>query len=165
MAINEKEYPDTQENSFYIETVYSIPEDIKRSLDVIDSNSTSAGEEKKLEVSLCTETLLRSSFLENRFELVESFFGYIDSVDKESLSFTIIVNDNSENTYEMYLSYQDVDSSDIDKIRVGANLVVLYGYEYKNGTARKRTKIVFRTVTKWNKSKLKLYKGSFESRK
>lgn len=157
----EKYSLDTQKTPLYVKPVYpNVEELIKKSV-IVKPNSTSIKDEENLEVSHTTLSLFE--FGVNRFEVLECLFGYIDSVDKDTLSFTITAKDDSGNIFDMYLSYLDVEKNDIDKIRIGALLVVLFGYEYINGTARKRTKIVFRAVNKWNSRKIDIYKNGFKS--
>lgn len=164
IANNEEYYFDTQKTPLYIEPIYpDCDVIIKKNAFVINPNSTSVNEEENMEISLYTTTISPSDYLENRFEVLESLFGYINYVDKETLSFTITVKDDSDNIFDMYLSNLDVEKNDTGKIRVGARLAVLYGFEYKNGTARKRTKIVFRTVNRWNNRKIDIYKNGFKS--
>lgn len=153
---------DVLSNEYYID----FPEElIKANAKIIDPNSTSSIDEVDLNLSINITALSLTDVLGERFDVFESLFGYIDSIDNQSQSFAITVEDECGNTYEMYLSYLDVEKEDLQKIRVGARLVVVYGYEYKNGIAHKRTRIIFRTVGKWNKRKLEIYKNRLENRR
>ena len=172
----EKETPDTQRfsvssdyayNSSFV-PVHSINDQLKTTWirSTLMSDDT---DEEEPEISFPVTSLVEDDYSDvsfaERFEVLESLFGYIDYDNKEERSFSVIVEDDSKNVYELYLSYLDVDEEDINKIRQGARLAVLYGFEYINGTAKKRTKIVFRAVPKWNKRKLSLYRENSESRK
>ena len=161
----EDHYSITQKDVLSNEYYIAFPEElIKANAKIIDPNSTSSIDEVDLNLSINITALSLTDVIGERFDVFESLFGYIDSIDNQSQSFAITVEDEYGNTYEMYLSYLDVEKEDLQKIRVGARLVVVYGYEYKNGIAYKRTRIIFRTVGKWNKRKLEIYKNRLQNR-
>lgn len=86
-------------------------------------------------------------------------FGSITRIDVDESYFIVILKEEqSDLKFEYKISNDDINVEDLDKIQVGAKIIYTYGKQYTHGTAFNTSRIIFRSIQKWNPYKLNLMK-------